>query len=89
MISALLNRMNELSADIMFCSNRNGVGSITSWMYITWYVWCTFKEGYNTFVHLNIRNSGAPDKRGTTYLYTYISLAHLQEGYNRYVWYTL
>ena len=35
MISVLLKRIMELRADIMFSSNRDGVGRITSWIYCT------------------------------------------------------
>ena len=37
-ISALLKSTKELRVDIMFSSNSEGVGRMTSWMYITWYV---------------------------------------------------
>ena len=59
MISALLNMTNELRADIMFSSNREGVGRITSWMYITWYVWWIYSN--TTHTHTHTHNSASED----------------------------
>ena len=38
-MSTLLKKMNEERVDSMFSSNTEGVGSTTSWMYWTRYVW--------------------------------------------------